>query len=82
MDPNLAIQVDHVTVRFNRASQRADNLKKYCIKMLRKELMFQGFFALQDISLDIKAGNAWGIIGRNSSVKSTLLKVFCGTLSP
>ena len=82
MDSNMAIQVDDVTVRFNRASQKVDNLKEHFIKMMRKELMFQEFLALQNITLQIGKGEAWGLLGRNGSGKSTLLKVICGILSP
>ena len=82
MDPNYAILVDDVTVRFNRASQKVDNIKEHIIKMIRRELMFQEFLALQNITLHIKKGEAWGILGRNGSGKSTLLRVICGILAP
>jgi lipopolysaccharide transport system ATP-binding protein len=82
MDSNSAIQVDNVTIRFNRASQKVDNLKEHFIKMIRRELMFQEFLALKNITFEVKAGEAWGILGRNGSGKSTLLKAICGILSP
>ena len=76
------IEVKHASVRFNMASQKVNNLKEYMIKLLKKELMFQEFFALQDLDLTVKAGEAWGIIGTNGSGKSTLLKLICGILKP
>ncbi len=74
------IEVKHAAVRFNMASQKVNNLKEYMIKLLKKELMFQEFFALQDLDLTVKAGEAWGIIGTNGSAKSTLLKLICRKL--
>ncbi len=83
MDKNsIVIDVSDVTVRFNRASQQVNNLKEYMIKMLKRELMFQEFFALKDVNMQVKKGEAWGIVGTNGSGKSTLLKLICGILKP
>ncbi len=76
------VEVDNVTIRFNLASEKVDNLKEYFVKLVRHELMFQEFLALQDVSLKIKKGEAWGIIGTNGSGKSTLLKVISKILKP
>lgn len=79
---NHIINVDNITVRFNLASEKVDNLKEYFIKLVKRELMFQEFLALKDVSLKIKPGEAWGIIGTNGSGKSTLLKAISGILKP
>ena len=82
MSKKTVIRISDATVRFNRASQQVNNLKEYVIKMVKKELMFQEFFALKDVSLEVQEGEAWGIIGVNGSGKSTLLKLICGILRP
>ena len=79
---NRAVIVEHASVRFNMASERVDNLKEYFIKLIKRELMFKEFIALQDINLEVKKGEAWGIVGTNGSGKSTLLKLICGILKP
>ena len=78
----IIIDVNHVTIRFNLSNERIDNLKEYAIKFLKKELLFQEFFALKDISFQVSRGDSWGIIGSNGSGKSTLLKAISGILRP
>lgn len=82
MGDNIAIDISHVTIRFNLANQKVDNLKEYVIRMIKKQLLFQEFLAVKDVSLQIKAGESWGIIGTNGSGKSTLLKAVSGIYKP
>ena len=79
---DLMIDVKDMTIRFNMASERIDNLKEYFVKLMKHELMFKEFLALQDINLQVKRGEAWGLIGTNGSGKSTMLKAICGILKP
>ena len=76
------IDVDHVTVRFNKASENIDNLKEYFIKLIKHQLMFEEFLAVKDVSLKVKRGEAWGLLGTNGSGKSTMLKLISGILKP
>lgn len=76
------IDVNNVTVRFNKANMKVDNIKEYVVRLLRRELMFQEFIALKDINLHVKKGEAWGLVGTNGAGKSTLLKVISRILKP
>ncbi len=80
--PEYIIELNDVTVRYNKASEKIDNLKEYFVKLIRHELMYQEFLALKNIDLKIKRGEAWAIIGTNGSGKSTLLKVISRILKP
>ena len=73
MSEEYIVDVDNLTIRFNMASEKVDNLKEYVIKLIKHELMFQEFLALKDVNLKVKRGEAWGLIGTNGSGKSTLL---------
>lgn len=81
-EKRIMIDVDHVTIRFNLSSQKIDNLKEYFVKLLKRELMFQEFLAVKDVSFQVREGEAWALIGTNGSGKSTLLKAISRILKP
>lgn len=76
------IKVDNVSMVFNMASETMTNLKEYAIALARRELHFKEFRALDHISLEVKKGDVFGILGTNGSGKSTLLKIIAGVLEP
>ena len=76
------IKVDHVGMMFNIASAQLNSLKEYAIAAVRRELAFKEFWALDDISFEVKKGDVYGIMGTNGSGKSTILKIIAGVLEP
>jgi len=50
-DAELAVSVENVSMKFNLSQEVVDNLKEYVIKLLKRELFFQEFWALKDITL-------------------------------
>lgn len=77
-----AIVVDDVSMVFNMASEQLNSLKEYFIKIMRHELFFKEFRALNNISFTVKRGEAFGLVGTNGSGKSTMLKCIAGVLEP
>ena len=82
MENNAIITVEHVSMKFNLASEKFDNIKEYFIKILKKQVSFDEFWALKDVSFTVKKGESLGLIGLNGSGKSTMLKTIAGVLKP
>lgn len=76
------IEVNNVTMRFNLAEEKSDSLKEYFVKLVTGKLHFNEFYALRDISFNIKRGESVALIGKNGSGKSTLLKIIAGVMYP
>ena len=76
------VKVNHVSMIFNMANQQLNSLKEYAIAVVRRELMFKEFRALDDVSFKVKKGDVFGILGTNGSGKSTMLKIVAGVLEP
>ncbi|MFM8333412.1 MAG: ABC transporter ATP-binding protein [Candidatus Methylumidiphilus sp.] len=79
MSSNIAIKVDGLGKCYQIYDKPRDRLLQMMVRS-RKQL-FREFWALQNISFEIKRGETVGIIGRNGSGKSTLLQLICGTLN-
>lgn len=79
---DVMIRVDHVSMVFNIANQQLNSLKEYLIALVRRQLFFKEFKALEDIDITINRGDVYGIVGTNGSGKSTLLKIIAGVLEP
>jgi lipopolysaccharide transport system ATP-binding protein len=85
---DIAIRVQGIAKCYQIYNRPGDRLKQFIVPRLKRLLgkkpaaYFNEFWALKDISFEVKRGETLGIIGRNGSGKSTLLQIICGTLSP
>jgi lipopolysaccharide transport system ATP-binding protein len=84
----IAISVTDLGKRYEIYSHPRDRLKQFILPRLQRALgkdgsqYFREFWAVNNVSFEIKKGETVGIIGRNGSGKSTLLQMICGTLTP
>ena len=77
-----AIKVQDVSMMFNLSTEKMDSIKEYFIRAVKRQLYYQEFWALRNISFELEKGDSLGIVGLNGSGKSTLLKIISGILKP
>ena len=77
---NTAIKVSHLTKVYKLYDKPIDRLKESLHPL--KKSYHKDFYALNDVSFEIKKGETVGIIGKNGAGKSTLLKIITGVLTP
>ena len=88
MSSEYAIKVDNLSKCYHIYDRPQDRLKQTFVPRVQRLLarpvtQYQReFWALNDVSFDVKRGESVGILGRNGSGKSTLLQLICGTLTP
>ena len=80
MGDEVAIKVDNLSKVYRLYDKPVDRLKE-SIHPLRKKY-HKDFYALKNVSFEVKKGETVGIIGKNGSGKSTLLKIITGVLTP
>lgn len=77
---DVAIKVENLTKVYHLYDKPQDRLKE-ALHPFRKSY-HRDFYALNDISFEIKKGETVGVIGKNGAGKSTLLKILTGVLTP
>lgn len=77
---NCVISVEHVEKVYRLYDKPIDRLKESV--SLSHRSRHRDFYALRDLSFQVKKGESVGIIGTNGSGKSTILKIITGVLTP
>jgi lipopolysaccharide transport system ATP-binding protein len=88
MSSEISIQVENISKCYQIYEQPRDRLKQFLMPNLQRlvgrpeKQYFRDFWAVNNVSFEVRKGETVGIIGRNGSGKSTLLQMICGTLQP
>jgi ABC-type polysaccharide/polyol phosphate transport system ATPase subunit len=77
-----AITFEDVVQRFRVIHERPDTLREAFATLHRRRTSYQDFEAVKHVSFVIPQGSALGLIGRNGSGKSTILKIIAGVYRP
>ncbi|MFI8222910.1 ABC transporter ATP-binding protein [Pseudomonas sp. NPDC085632] len=88
MSSDIAIKIENLSKCYQIYNTPRDRLKQFILPGFQRAVgmqtqqYFREFWALRDISFEVKKGETVGVIGRNGGGKSTLLQLICGTLNP
>jgi ABC-2 type transport system ATP-binding protein/lipopolysaccharide transport system ATP-binding protein len=77
-----AVELENVSVLYRVPRERVSGIKEYAIRWLQRKIRYEEFWALKGVSFQVKRGEVFGVIGRNGSGKSTMLKVMARVLQP
>lgn len=80
MSSDTAVRVENLGKCYEIYAKPSHRLKQMLMGGRRQ--YFREFWALKNVTFEIRKGETVGIIGRNGSGKSTLLQLICGTLNP
>lgn len=69
-------------MKYHLADNPAATIKEYATRRLKGDIHYRDFWALKNVSFEVKRGEVLGIIGTNGSGKSTLLKIIAGIMKP
>lgn len=76
------IEAKNISMKFNLASEKIDNVKEYFVKRVKGTLPYDILWALKNVDFQMDAGECVALVGLNGSGKSTFLKILAGVLEP
>jgi ABC-type polysaccharide/polyol phosphate transport system ATPase subunit len=80
MHSTTSIEFREISVGY--VTHKIPTLKEWVVRHLKGRPPAERFWALREVTFEVKRGEALGIIGRNGAGKSTLLRVAAGIITP
>lgn len=77
-----AVELTTVALAYRLSRSRSSSLKEFAIHLVKRQVQFEQFFALHDVTFAVHPGEVLAIIGANGAGKSTLMKVMARVLPP
>ncbi|MCI6676432.1 MAG: ABC transporter ATP-binding protein [Clostridiales bacterium] len=81
-DNKIMLDIQDVSMRFMMTNDKVTSIKEMMTQMVKGKIHFKEFWALRNVSFQVKKGEVVGIIGRNGAGKSTILKIISGIMKP
>ncbi len=79
---DIVVDADDVSVLFNLSTNREAGVKEYFINLIKGKVHYEEFWALRNVTFQVRRGESLALIGRNGSGKSTMLKTIAGIIRP
>jgi ABC-2 type transport system ATP-binding protein/lipopolysaccharide transport system ATP-binding protein len=80
--PETVVSLQEASVRFRLPRERIHSFKDFAIRWMKRKIQYDDFWALRDVTLDIRRREVFGIVGANGAGKSTLLRLIARVLTP
>lgn len=79
-----SIHIENLSIKFRIYHDRSPSLKEYFANLFKKnsQSAYSDFYAVKNVSFEIRAGDRLGIVGHNGAGKSTILKALCRVYEP
>lgn len=78
--PSVEVMNASLAYRLSRSS--GGTFKEYALNMVRRQVRYEQFWALTDVSVTVDPGEVLGVIGPNGAGKTTLMRLVAGVLQP